>query len=75
MSLGELQDYLSLRKLSISGKKRELVARAFAACEKGVPIAISGTELKKKLKVEYKKKVSVLDLDPMSFTVLRNVDG
>ena len=26
MSLGELQDYLSLRKLSISGKKRELVA-------------------------------------------------
>ena len=47
MSLGELQDYLSLRKLSISGKKRELVARAFAACEQGVPIVISVTELEK----------------------------
>ena len=55
MSLGELQDYLSLRKLSISGKERELAARAFAACEQGTPIAITHTELEKKLKVEYKK--------------------
>ena len=68
MSLGELQDYLSLRKLSISGKKRELVARAFTAFEQDVPIAISDTELEKKLKVEYKKRVSVLDLDPMSLS-------
>ena len=27
-SLGELKDYLSLRGLSVTGKKRELVARA-----------------------------------------------
>ena len=38
MSLGELQDYLSLRKRSISRKKRELVGRGFAACEQGVQI-------------------------------------
>ena len=62
MSLREFQDFLSLRKLSISGKKRELVARAFAACEQGVPIAISDTELEKKLKVEYKKRVLILIL-------------
>ena len=60
MSFGELQDYLSLRKLSISGKKSELVARAFAACEQGVPIAISDAELEKKLKVEYKSCFGML---------------
>ena len=29
-SLGELKDYLSLRGLSVTGKKRELVARALS---------------------------------------------
>ena len=29
-SLGDLQDYLSLRGLSVTGKKRELVARALS---------------------------------------------
>ena len=28
-SLGELKDYLSLRGLNVTGKKRELVTRAF----------------------------------------------
>ena len=68
MSLGELQDYLSVRKLSIFCRKRELVARAFAACEQGAPIAISDNEFKLKknqLKIEYNERISALDIDPM----------
>ena len=65
MSLGELQDYLSLRNLNISGRKRELVARAFAACEQNVPVAISDMELNKKLKAEYQTGMVNLDIDPM----------
>ena len=60
MSLGELQDYLSVRKLSISGRKRELVA-----CEQGAPITISDNELKKKPRDEYNERISALDIDPM----------
>ena len=40
LTVTSLQDFLSLRVLSKSGKKDELVARAFGAYELNVPVRI-----------------------------------
>ena len=55
-SVGELKDYLSLRGLSVTGKKRELIARAFSACEPNVRVVVSDEELKSRLTVEYQQR-------------------
>ena len=65
-SWGELKDYLSLRGLSISGRKRELVARAFSACERNVPIIVSDDEFKVRLETEYQSRMKGLSCDPRS---------
>ena len=39
MKVPELKDFLRLRGLKVTGKKCELVARAFAAMENHVPIS------------------------------------
>ena len=39
MKVGELKDFLRLRALKVTGKKTELVARAFAAVEFNIPIS------------------------------------
>lgn len=59
-SLGELKDYLSLRGLRVTGKKRELVARAFSACERNVQVVISDEELRSRLTVEYQQRIESL---------------
>ena len=38
LSVKQLQDYLSVRDMNISGKKIDLVRRAFAAFELGIKI-------------------------------------
>ena len=43
-SLGALKGYLSLRGLSVTGKKRQLVTRAFSACERNVRVVVSDEE-------------------------------
>ena len=63
-SLGELKDYLSLRGLSVTGKKRELVARAFSACECNVRVVVSDEELRLRLTVEYQQRIKSLPRDP-----------
>lgn len=52
MSLGNnsLKDYLSVRGLSVSGKKAELVARAFVAHEMKMEIILSSEQQLAKLK-------------------------
>ena len=55
-SLGELTDYLSLRGLSVTGKKRELVATAFSACEQNVGAVVNDEELRSRLAIEYKHR-------------------
>ena len=47
MSCGQLRDFLSLRCLSTTGVKKELVARAFVAWEQKTPIKIGASALKK----------------------------
>ena len=63
-SLGELKDYLSLRGLSVTGKKRELVARAFSACERNVRVVVSDEELRSRPTVEYQQRIKSLPRDP-----------
>ena len=63
-SLGELKDYLSLRGLSVTGKKRELVTRAFSACECNVRVVVSDEELRLRLTVEYQQRIKSLPRDP-----------
>lgn len=41
LSMGNLKDYLSLRGLSTTGRKVELVARAFSAFEMKLPVQVS----------------------------------
>ena len=67
MSCGQLRDYLSLRCLSTSGVKSELVARAFVAWEQQMPIKLSNSELKTKLHKEYEDRLAQGNIpDPYS---------
>lgn len=40
LSVGSLKDYLNVRGLQTTGRKVELVARAFVACEQNIPIKL-----------------------------------
>ena len=64
MNVQALQDYLTVRGISVSGyKKAELIARAFSAAEMDLPIIMSCDEQTKVLKNDYAKK-----LDEFGFT-------
>ena len=58
MTVTSLQDYLSLRGLSKSGKKQELVARAFGAHELNVPIKFPQETISMELNKEYKRRLT-----------------
>ena len=67
MSCGQLKDYLSLRCLSVSGTKAELVARAFVAWEQNIGIKLEASALKKKIENEYKTRLTMANItDPVS---------
>ena len=58
MTVTSLQDYFSLRGLSRSGKKQELVARAFGAHELNVPIKFPQETISMELNKEYKRRLT-----------------
>ena len=57
MTVSSLQDYLSLRALSKSGKKEELVARAFGAYELNVSIKFPQEMIFNELNKEYRRRL------------------
>ena len=62
-----LQDYLSMKGLNTTGRKIELVARAFAAFEIKLPIIASSEEEQKKLKLRYENQLQKFKIcDPLS---------
>ena len=61
----QLSEYLSVRGLSTSGKKVELISQGFAAVELKLNIIESTESQKIKLQAQYDNKVSELEIpDP-----------
>ena len=56
-TLTSLKDFLALRGLKQTGKKAELVARAFGAYELKAPKKFSQEEIDRKLKEEYQQRL------------------
>ena len=57
MGRSQLVDFLHVRGLVTSGRKVELVARAFTAVEMQLPIKLSTEEHQKLLTTEYQKRL------------------
>ena len=57
MKVQELKDFLRLRGLKVSGKKAELVARAFVAVENKVKTVKTAEEVQKEIRLEYEQKL------------------
>ena len=71
----DLTNYLSVRGLNTSGRKVELVARAFAAFELKMNIIASSEEQKLKLESDYQEMLSKHDLgDTMSIEINKRID-
>ena len=69
MALGvnTLVDFLAVRGLKTSGKKVELVARAFSAVELNLPIVQSSEEQQAKINKEYESRLKTFEIcDPFS---------
>ena len=75
LSVKQLTDILSVRGLSTSGRKVELVARAFAAMELNMGIIDSTEEQHKKLKSTYENKLVQLQIpDPNGIPKEKRID-
>ena len=69
LSVGSLKDYLNVRGLQTTGRKVELVARAFAACEQNIPMKLTHEQHSISLKAEYRNHLAKYNLsDPNSAT-------
>ena len=69
MKVQELKDFLRLRGLKVSGKKAELVARAFVAVENKVKTVKTAEEVQEEIRLEYEHKLVFGDEsfpDPMT---------
>lgn len=67
LSMGNLKDYLSLRGLSTTGRKVELVARAFSAFEMKLPVQVPQEQHLASLQREFQDRLHKYDLsDPRS---------
>ena len=67
LSVKQLINFLTVRGLSTTGRKIELVARAFTAMELNIEIIETAEEQEKNLKQSYADKLKALDLiDPNS---------
>ena len=53
MKVQELKDFLRLRGLKVSGKKAELIARAFVAVENKVKTVKTAEEVQEDIRLEY----------------------
>ena len=70
-----LQDYLSARGLNTTGRKIELVARAFAAFEMKLPRVASSEEQQKKFKLDYENQLQKFKIcDPLSIEPPKRID-
>ena len=56
MGMNNLTDFLAVRGLSSTGRKIELVARAYAAVEMKLPIIDSSEEQLRRFTLEYEKR-------------------
>ena len=75
LSVKQLTDFLSVHGLSTSGRKVELVARAFAAMELNMGIIDSTEEQHKKLKSTYENKLVQLQIpDPNGIPKEKRID-
>ena len=71
----QLSDYLSVRGLSTSGKKVELISQGFAAMELKLNIIESTESQKIKLQAQYDNKVSELEIpDPKLISKSKWID-
>ncbi|XP_065665514.1 uncharacterized protein LOC136086941 [Hydra vulgaris] len=67
LSVKQLSSFLTVRGLSTTGRKVELVARAFSAMELNIDVIETAEEQEKKLEQSYTDKLKALDLiDPNS---------
>ena len=67
LSMGNLKDYLSLRGLSTTGRKVELVARAFSTFKMKLPVQVSQEQHLASLEREFQDRLRKYDLsDPKS---------
>ena len=57
LKVEELKSYLKERGLETPGRRVQLVARVFAACENNVPVVKSAIEIDADLKQEYTNKL------------------
>ena len=75
LSVKQLADYLTVRGLATTGRKIELVARAFTAMELKLPILESTEEQQKRLKQDYANKLQSLQLfDPNQIEEIKRID-
>ena len=75
LGMNSLQDYLSARDLSTTGRKIELVARAFAAFEMKLPIIAWSEEQQKKLKLNYENRLQKFKIrDPLSIEPSKRIN-
>ena len=71
----QLSEYLSVRGLSTSGKKVELISQGFAAMELKLNIIESTESQKIKLQAQYDNKVSELEIpDPKLISKSKWID-
>ena len=61
LNMEELKNYLKIRGLKLTGRKKELVARVFNAQENDVKPVKTAVEVEAVLKNEYSKKLVVDD--------------
>eukprot|EP00794_Sanderia_malayensis_P008045 gene8045-biopygen6517 len=61
MKVEELKDFLRLRGLKVTGRKEELVARAFVACENNVTVVKTAEGVQQEIAKEYIDKLKIED--------------
>ena len=59
MKVDELKHFLRLRGLKVTGKKQELISRAFAAAENLAPVLKTADEIQTQIKDEYQQKLKI----------------
>ncbi len=62
LTVSSLQDFLALRGLKQSGRKAELIARAFGAYELNIPTKFTQEQIYKKVGEEYTKRLKTNSL-------------
>ena len=59
MPVQELQNFLRLRDLKVTGRKKELVARVWCAIQQDIPIQPTAQHVEEQLKIEFKERLKI----------------